>query len=216
MEEEVTHHEELDACVLTVRDQGRAMALFEKHGLPIVPLEIKDASIGEGQVRRDSRHTVHVWMRGVRCIVVTPALCACSASWQPLIIPGYGVEKDKPAAAPPSSSASLSADVELDLTTDAQVRRLSITSAAGTRFHDRRARSFARTEAVLADGVCGGPVLDEESGLCVGMVEGVVPSTIHGMDPESEVHRTIAGSAAVVHPRELMELLEEARARAEF
>jgi hypothetical protein len=52
MDEDVTHHLELDACVLTLKDQDTALALFESHGMPLMPLTLSKAELKQGQVRR--------------------------------------------------------------------------------------------------------------------------------------------------------------------
>lgn len=149
---------------------------------------------------------------------------------QMLVCPGYGVSKGPSASEPPSSPESVSDDeaqrrgliaslcpgLELDLRTDAEVRRLSVTPGAATSFHNGESRGFVLTDAPLADGVCGAPMVDLESGECVGLMEGVVPDKVPGMDPESEVHKIIAGSAAVIYGTELADLLEEASGKASF
>jgi hypothetical protein len=51
MDEDVTHHFDLDACVLTLKDQDGAMELFQRHGMPLTPLTIGKAPLKQGQVR---------------------------------------------------------------------------------------------------------------------------------------------------------------------
>jgi hypothetical protein len=73
------------------------------------------------------------------------------------------------------------AQQELDGDSDAELGRddedgntLIPRSVPGHIFVRSGVQVFAKTGTILAMGMCGGPVLDEQ-GYCVGLVEGVVP-----------------------------------------
>lgn len=161
----------------------------------------------------------------------------CHTHTQPIVSPGYMVEKEKgakddeeededgsPAAFGLDSDdddeeegahVSVGEGIVLDLTTDSQLRRLCVSLGQISPFHDARSRGFAAMDRILEDGVCGAPIIDlssQRGGTCVGMVEGIVsPSPQQGKADDGVkdgVREAIAGNAGFVHGTELLKLLK--------
>lgn len=68
-----------------------------------------------------------------------------------------------------------------------------------------RSRGFVNTGAVDTEmGMCGGPVVRAaERGVCMGLLEGLVPRVGEGESAESEVHERIGGHSLFITAREL-------------
>lgn len=123
---------------------------------------------------------------------------------QPIVSPGYVVEKGGSGGDEDGSPAAFGLDddddddanrtavaaegedgfvdvgqgVVLDLGTDREPRRLCVSLGQVSPYRDARSRGFAAMDRILGDGVCGAPVIDlssQRGGTCVGMVEGIVP-----------------------------------------
>lgn len=204
LEPAVLHHDALDVCVLRLQDQKEALRRMAKHGLQLEPLVLSDQ-------------------------VPVPG--------HPIVSPGFALEKIPGAAAAAPIAAEEEEDddedagtledtesgqeVQLDLRTDAEPRRLSVSLGTVNEYKDRHSRGFAAMDRVLGDGVCGAPVLDLRSeGRCVGMVEGIVPpftdEGVGGQEKDraaQDVRRAIANNAGFIYGRELMKLFDKAKKR---
>lgn len=198
----VVHHDSLDVCVLQLQDQEHAIRRMAKHGLRLEPLVLSSNVPAPGH---------------------------------PVVSPGFAVKREGKAAGSATDDdddeeAGLLEDpetgetVHLDLRTDEEPRRLCVSMGTVNQYKDRHSRGFAAMDRVLGDGVCGAPLLDlREEGRCVGLVEGIVPplgegeeeeEEVEGMEPAArralEVRRAIAGNAAFIYGRELVDLLARA------
>lgn len=68
-----------------------------------------------------------------------------------------------------------------------------------------KSRGFVDTGAVDTEmGMCGGPVvLDRARGMCVGILEGLVPRVEEGQGADGEMHARVAGHSVFIGAREL-------------
>jgi hypothetical protein len=74
------------------------------------------------------------------------------------------------------------------------------------------ARGFIDTGGVdTVMGMCGGPVINS-SGVCVGLLEGLVPRLSEGGTALSSYHATVAGKSVYVRASELVLFLSEVEA----
>ena len=73
-------------------------------------------------------------------------------------------------------------------------------------------RGFVDCKGIESEmGMCGGPVvLEEQRDVCVGMLEGVVPSLQNGETEISEEHKRILGHSVFITSNELRLFLEDA------
>ncbi len=198
----VVHHDSLDVCVLQLQNQEYAMRQMAKYGLQLEPLVLSSNVPAPGH---------------------------------PVVSPGFAVEREgKGAGSAHDNSyddnmAGILEDsetgetVHLDLKTDDEPRQRCVSMGTVNQYKDRHSRGFATMDRVLGDGMCGAPLLDlRDDGRCIGLVEGIVPpieegkkgEEVEGMEPAArkaqEVRRAIAGNAAFIYGRELVDLLAKA------
>lgn len=157
---------------------------------------------------------------------------------QPVVSPGYAVEKSTTAAEEEIDSATQNSfdidgqeqeeeedavledaesgqEIFLDLRTDQEPRKLCISMGNVNQYKDMHSRGFTAMDRILGDGVCGAPLLDlRDDGKCVGLVEGIVPPLKENEKGEEgdkawEVRRAIAGNGAFIYGKELLELLQK-------
>lgn len=93
----------------------------------------------------------------------------------------------------------------------------------GKIYHRSAAQVFLKTHTVLEMGTCGGPVIGE-GGVCVGMVEGIVPQATTSEETEgvergggggrgggelqTKAKQLLGGCAVIIEPPQLRELLD--------
>lgn len=83
---------------------------------------------------------------------------------------------------------------------------LQLPSTASGSFHvSNGPQTFCSTSRILEMGMCGGPVIDDASGECVGVVEGIVPGDLGDDHPAASVR----GDAAIVVANIVHEFVEQ-------
>lgn len=198
----VVHHDSLDVCVLRLQNQEYAIRQMAKYGLRLEPLVLGSNVPAPGH---------------------------------PVVSPGFAVEREGKGIGSAhdnnydNNTAGILEDsdtgktVHLDLKADEEPRRLCVSMGTVNKYKDRHSRGFAVMDRELGDGMCGAPLLDlRDEGRCIGLVEGIAPpmeeekkkEEVEGMEPTVrkalEVRRAIAGNAAFIYGRELVDLLAKA------
>lgn len=73
---------------------------------------------------------------------------------------------------------------------------------------DGNTRAFVETEIPTVMGMCGGPVLGPD-GVCIGMLEGLIPSLKEGEKAMSQKHAKLAGCSVIITADELRHFITD-------